>query len=404
MLQEALGDVARNYYRLVWVGRDDAGSPVVQTLLVHQGTVDPISTLPGIDEDPDVKLLDVFISADANAVLETRYVSTSAQDPLVAQIPAFVQKTDVMGFLGGIAALRGGPPVMSYTVARADLPFARASVTIRDTVVVPGTVSQLTDASRSLRDQLVIREARFSACAQKLASADVDAIASGLKEAVCTIPEGQRGLTTEQANTCRTFLAARLADAYRSTVPACTDAAMAGTDPVLYVDQQFADLVAKLRETRRGPVESRVVNAPLTRFSLGLLFGAVLGDPSYSDDNPRAKVGSNGIIIHDPLPTLLSMAVVNIHPRPYDPAGNVTLAERLRLFAGTVFTPDFGLTGGAGVMIVRGLSVNAGVAWLFVKSPAEGFSIGANTNSATGSPLQVGGAGVVFSGLSYVFK
>src|SRR4029079_2691873 len=92
------------------------------------------------------------------------------------------------------------------------------------------------------------------------------------------------------------------------------------------------------------------------------------------------------------MPTVLTMAMVNIHPAPYDAQQDrPTWAERFRLFAGTSITPDFGIGGGAGVMIVRGLTVNVGWANLFVKTPRAGLSIG-QTPPVGKAPLSAGHA------------
>jgi len=405
-LQKALGDVQRNYYRLVWVGRDDSGgAPSLQSAVVHEGDTGAIRALPGITPSSSIQFLDVFVSAEPGAILESQYVSTPVKDPLMAQIPAFVEKTGVIGFIAGLPLARGATDSVSttYSIARPVLPLARADIKIKDTVILPGSAVGMRRASGELRDRLSIREARLSTCAQELARADAAAIASALGQESCAFPAGQTSLDASGVNACRASLLALLEDEYKKAA-GCRDATPpSGSDPLLVVDKQFTDLAGTLKETRRA-AESKLSNTPRTRYSFGVLTSAIIGNPHYRGTTVRAKIGGNGSLVHDPMPTVLTMVMVNIHPRAYDPQQDQpTLAERFRLFAGTSITPDFGIGGGAGVMILRGLTVNVGWANLFVRTPREGLSLGQTPPAGT-APLSAGNAGVWFAGLGYSFK
>jgi hypothetical protein len=407
-LRAALGNVKRNYYRLIWMGRDDSGASAVQSAVVHVGARDAIRTLPGVTTTSSVQLIDVFISADASAVVDTQVVSTSVKDPLLAQIPGFIEKTGLIGFVAGLPIGRGealdAKAPTTYTVARPLLPMARADLKIKDTVITPGSAAGLRRSSTELRDRLSTRDVRLSPCAQSLAAADAEAVAKGLAQPACTITREQpAGLTTPEVNACRTVLSGLLEEAF-TKASACRDPDPApGGDAVLLVDKQFSDLIGGMKETRKS-AESKLANTPRTHYNFGVLSGAVVGTPSYRHFATRAKVGGNGALIADPMPTVMTMMLVNIHPRGYDPQrDSASASERFRLFAGTVVTPDFGVGAGGGVMIVRGLSVNAGWANLFVKTPGSGLSIG-QTPGAGKTALKIGNAGVWFLGLSYSFK
>jgi hypothetical protein len=402
-LKEALGDIETNFYRFVWVGKDDAAQPVVRSIVVHKDARRPVDTLPGITDKSAAQLIDLFISPDPNAVIDTRYISTLIKDPLVAQIPKFIEDSKIIAFLAGVSALRGAPTFNTYTVSRATLPLARASVAIKDTIVIPGSAAALRTDAIAARDRVIIREARLSQCARTLAAAHAEAISEGVMQEPCTLNTNQPGvLGPTQAASCKAFLLEQLAETYRRTMTTCSEPPAAGVDSVLFVDKQFNDLVGTLKETRR-PLESRVLNTPRTRFTLGGLTAAMTGSPLYGEAATRAKVGSNGTLVLDPLPTLMTMAIVNIHPTTYDASSDaITAGERFRAFAGTVITPDFGITAGVGVAIIRGLSANVGWANLFIKTPASGFAIGSSASS--GSPLQVSQAGVFYAGLGFNFK
>ena len=408
-LQRALGDVNKNYYRLVWECREENGTTSLKSFVVHNGEQTAIHTLPGITQkESQPQLLDVFISANPDAILSTQYMSTPAKDPLASQIPGFVKDAKVVDFLSGLPLARGEAAsgvATTYAVARPILPLARADLSIEDTLIVPGSTASLRRASDDQARRLAARDARLSQCGQKLARADAAAVTAGLASQSCSVPADQPdGMTEAQVGLCRASLLDALADAF-SELSSCRDNPDSpGPDPLLTVDKAFTDLVSSMKETRGKPVPSKLANTPRTRYSFGFLTAAVIGSPSYSDGTVRVKIGSNGSIIHDPLPTLMTMGVVNIHPRPYDSdSDRSTWAERVRLFAGVAITPDFGLGGGVGVMIIRGLSVNAGWANLFVKTPRAGFSVG-QTPPPDSTGLSVGNAGVWFAGLTFSSK
>jgi hypothetical protein len=101
-------------------------------------------------------------------------------------------------------------------------------------------------------------------------------------------------------------------------------------------------------------------NAPLERFRFGVISAYMLSK-TYAAD--RVRLTEDGYYAADPPKNPLTAAILNIHPVPYDPESvKMTLAERLRLFAGVTITPDPGFCAGAGCALLRGLSINAGVA------------------------------------------
>lgn len=405
----ALGDPKRNFYRLLWIGGERGATPTLRSLIIKVD--DPersYDTLPGVGTGSRSQLIEVFIHADDTATIETHYFSTPVADPLLAQVGAFVEKTQVINFLAGIPALRGLDAQalpLTYKVAQVPLSLKRATIKTKDVVTVPSTIGALTSSSARLGDQLIAREARVSSCAKTLATAHVSAIRDGLGENVCRID--QTALPTERkaaAAACRDRLLALLAISYTRVTGACQETAPVGaTDPVLLVDTKFTDLVRMLDE-KRYTSEATLTNTPLTRLSFGTTAGAILGGGQFFGSTVRAKVGSSGALVQDPLPTVITMAVLNITPVAYSAAAaDISWAERFRLFVGTALTPDFGLGGGTAFLLVRGLSLNVGWAHLFVKTPRDGLRIGDST-ATVGQPLRYGRAGVTFAGLSYNFK
>jgi hypothetical protein len=137
-------------------------------------------------------------------------------------------------------------------------------------------------------------------------------------------------------------------------------------------------------------------NTPLRRWTYGLLAGGV----AWSKARDRAKVESN-VLSADPLPPTLTMAIVNVHPKPYDESRpRMSSEERLRFFGGTVLTPGFGVGAGVGVGLVRGFAVNAGATAFLTRRLREGDSFGAAPRDEN-QAMRLGLGTAVFLGVSY---
>jgi hypothetical protein len=145
--------------------------------------------------------------------------------------------------------------------------------------------------------------------------------------------------------------------------------------------------------------KSKLFNRPLTRFSFGIISSLVL---SSSESNTRATIQS-GNLTEDPLRGPMPMGVLNIHPWKYDAdSEDVSWKERFRLFAGGILSPDFGFSAGAGLQLIRGFSLNAGVGLLFIDTLKNGEQLGAKPLDQE-DPFEYGTATVFFFGVGYNF-
>jgi hypothetical protein len=147
------------------------------------------------------------------------------------------------------------------------------------------------------------------------------------------------------------------------------------------------------------PLVTSYKNRPLRRFT----FGALSGVRFAAGADGRAKVDS-GNMQPDPLPLLVTMAIVNLHPWGYDEESpTLTKPPRPRLFVGVGLTPGFGVGGGYGFALVRGLSANVGVTSVFHQALRSGDSFGSppkDPNKATSTRL----GWAAFAGLSFNLK
>ena len=141
-------------------------------------------------------------------------------------------------------------------------------------------------------------------------------------------------------------------------------------------------------------------NRPLTRWSFGA-GAAVIAAAAVSP--PRVDLDSAGAMVADPLPRALTMAHVNWSPRGYDEdAPDVRLAERYRLFFGAALTPDFGIVAGVNVLLVRGVGIAGGVAFLFARGAHE-TDIG-KAPADPASPFRLTVPAALFIGLTWNAK
>jgi hypothetical protein len=175
---------------------------------------------------------------------------------------------------------------------------------------------------------------------------------------------------------------------------------------------QIAD-AATLREqaaARAGIKEIRVsftfANAPWPRWSFGLV-SAILLDRGYAAD--RVRLTDDGYYADDPPENPLTAAILNFHPAAFDPdRARMSLAERFRLFAGVVLEPDMGICAGAGFGLLRGLSVNAGLALMGLQTPRDPRDIVVNGRAKTlpgdpDAPFRTAWMTVAFAGFGYSF-
>ena len=278
-----MGNVKRNYYRLVWQGTDVDGKPKAFQTLVHEGMrTDQTPRLNGIGTATRQRLVDVLVADDENTVLHSVYVSTPVANPLLEQVPDVLKKVDFLGF---VATVRDrvnfvndqAPPSAPMKVALygPQLPYRRSDIQVADAIIVPTTAASFVQSSEELAVQVGRREARTSTCAAQLVAAYRQTIA-----AVATGPEcGPRG-EAGAAKTCAKALEQALDEAYQKGVSNCPREPSGGAqDPVLIVDDKFRALVATYGQ-KVARNDSKLANVPDTRFSFGVMTAVIVGSPT----------------------------------------------------------------------------------------------------------------------------
>jgi hypothetical protein len=392
----------KHYRVLVWAARDVKGALILRRLLLKPPATRPFSLdLPGIGADEkDAKLFEILIAGDKRSTLVSVYRSTRETDPLTAQVPEFVKSiltpffglvSVVAGELGRAERMAVSVPHLFITASQVQLPFKRASVTIKSLASLPRT-QEMWDADLT---RLVLDLGLDGLLDPRFARPFGDRLPAKLSLAAKTACTP--GKTMEE---CLTELNKAVAD----TLKDCETTCVPGTTPTaddLKALKAVADRFRTLIRTPRvAETDFSFTNRPETHLTLGALSGVLLWGEV---DRPRAKL-ENGSLVADPLGRLVTMAVINWAPTGYDAeAFSPTKPEVWKFFAGAILTPDFGVGVGVSVQLVRGVAFNVGYGRLYTKAVEAPVQIGKPPVDAT-KPFALGRAEVVFIGASYNLK
>ncbi len=369
---------------------------VVRLLLPPTGPVTYPHRAPGV-----TKLNEVFLTSIAGTVFESAWISTREDDPLQAEVVS-AAKT-VFPALASIAeatreksdppdSLKDTPRDVIAVVNEVTLPYDRAVVEITSRVHPSLAAKTLKGRSARTRAQVRRGSARLSVCADSLA-VGIDRVVQAYPDSVLKAPDRKK-LADE-------MLAAVDAELQRDSV--CTAEVAPGGDPGLMelrsaavsnVIQAFVGLIIA-----PDPIvgSTKMSNTPLSRFSAGLIAGAMLergGSRNYASED--------GVIRADDLSGLVTGAVLHWHPIPFDRgAPDITPAERFSVFGGMTLTPSPGFIVGGAWKFFRGLGAHASIAWLQAQRLREGYKAGYELQADDDDPFQLGFTHALILGLTY---
>jgi hypothetical protein len=395
-------DYTARYVVLVWVGSGPSGRPQVMRAVVHSPAPDLYSAdLPGVSGFTEVLLAS---SLDARAV--SLYTSTREKDPFIEQLPEFV-KAIFAPLSTTIAGIRGGAqgatreavlePKLAVTVSGVVLPISRASV--RAQTKVKDLVSQedFRDAVTAIGTTLLFDGAGRSTKARDQVKALVTELPLNAKVSCGPPAASATESPLSRTKECRDALDQVLKKAFDKAAEGAPAAELAA---IVDVDKQFRALAVNALSTS-AEIDMTFKNRPLTKFTFGG-GGAVIADAHLN--RVRTKIDDKtGQLVSDPLPRVMTMIFVNWSPAGYDEAAaSISLPERVRPFFGVSLTPDFGVVGGANVLLVRGIGIVGGIGWLFGKG-ADAEAIG-KPPAATADPFKLEVARSLFVGISYNYK
>jgi hypothetical protein len=396
----------QDFTLLIWRGRPPIGEAALFTAVVppsgYKGPVEPYALkLPGLAAKSSARLYQVFVADTPGDTIATVYMSTRQQNPLVEQIPAVVASiVDPLLALGSLAqgALRRQAvreaAVGWLTVARVVLPFERAGVELHIQALQPPTATTVIEGAKTLGDSLRLMDARYSPCAVGLSDAMVKVVDGG--KITCASSAANQG-----GAACLMQLDTKLKQAYDDALKSC-GTAESDLQALRLVDGKFREYLSNISDTKT-PGKTDLKNAPLERYSFGVVTGLLFGS---SSTRTRVTVNDDGIVVADPLKRVLAMVVVNGSFFKFDPtAHRVTRQERHRWFAGAVVAPSFGVGAGYSYLFVRGLAFNAGVVAIGITGAEDGQELGQPVNPEDlEDPYRLGVTYGWFLGASFNFK
>lgn len=406
-----------DYVHLFWVGSTPtADEPALFSAVLHRDSPNAYSrVIPGLSGNDEPKLIEVFLSASADAAFASYYISKPLPDPLLEQIPSVMDK-----FLGPLFGMFDRlsptvnlwavpeaprdpppPPQILALVSRVKLPESRAGVEVSAKASFPVTETQF--------DEGILRlKAKFSA--DGLAA--FDAGSAAMRKVLSA------GLCAKLASAeCKLLLQQTVTTAIHARRGAATSEA--GHRELDRVENELRSFVDTLKQTVVAG-KATLDNSPKTHLGFGLLSSFAI---KTRGTDLRAKV-EGGKVVSAPLPRALQMVVLNISPWGYQSKTTRRLRAdaMFRPFIGVVYAPDLGVSAGLSVMLLPNLGINVGYAHLFITRPEDGLTFGAvldeklkdeagkdtavfrYTDGLRRNPLQRGKLGSTFLGVSYNFK
>jgi hypothetical protein len=391
-------DHRSNYVWLTWIGTDAFDTYGLHRLLVHALAATPYRiNLPG-----ESRIYEVFASSAEKAELTTVLTSTEQPNPTAAQIPAVFEK--VVPVLFGLLSSTKGvvsapeepvppapaspppPPVKLWVKPyEITLPAKRATIAVHSLAAEPVPADEFNDDADKLAIKLGFQ---LSQCARTLAIEQVKKIQT--TRATACVKDATSCLDDFDKVLRETFEA-------QKTTPEC--APETDQKAMVVVDTAVRAFVVS-NMGREVQSDVSLANTPLQRFSFGIVEAVAFGAKLY---DPRVKLADDGALKADPMPRLMTIVTVNRSFSGYDASTlSPSAEEKQRWFFGAVIAPDFGLALGYSYLPIRGLSINAGVAGVFVKS-VDQEAIGKAPAVAT-DPFKIGRAAAVFLGVGYAFK
>lgn len=399
-------DLQRNHVAVMWLGSDAFGKPQLMRVVVHRTSRPPYSLdLPGVSSaSRDEALVELFLSRSPLGRITSLYTSTRENDPLLAQLPAFIQALagPLFATIGTIAGNVPGVvretvevpprPKLAATVKRVGLPFRRAEVRLQAMAREPISTAGFAQSARRLASSLSFSDLAHSPCARALATSLATELPVVTQASVCT--------QAAAPNACLAAFDVVLSSQFDAAVASCEGGkpTAAARRDLETVDEKFRALVESGTSTT-ADLDVTFKNRPPSRFAFGA-GSAVIARASLTRSRVTTK---NGVLVADPLARVMTMAFVNWSPLGYDAQDpHLSAAERFRGFFGAALTPDFGPAAGLNVLLVRGIGVTVGGAFLFGKG-ADAQEIGSAPVKPV-DPYRLSIARTVFAGISYSYK
>ena len=268
-------DLQRNHVALMWLGADAFGKPQLMRVVAHRTSGQPYSLdLPGVSASPrDGELVELFLSRSPLGRMTSLYTSTREDDPLLKELPAFIQALagPLFATIGTIAGNVPGlvretvelppRPKLAATVKRVGLPFRRAEVVLQAVAREPVSTGDFAQRALRLASSLSFSDLPRSPCARKLAATLAAELPVVTQAAVCSA-------ATAQPQACLTAFDTVLTSSFDAAVASCEGGKPSGAErnALETVDEKFRELVETGTSTSAN-LNVTFKNRPPSRFA-----------------------------------------------------------------------------------------------------------------------------------------
>jgi hypothetical protein len=366
------------YYSIVFLN-EGLTAPALSRVLVHDP--DPAPEIYG-NRVGRYDVYDLQLLTNFQISVTTIYQATTTPNGAIAQLPSVLAK--VAGAAGSVPissiiphqpqdfkAVKQLPatPLPSFVFYRVNSPAAFKRGGLATASVAPQvTVTDQLTFSPALQDEVLIG---LEIQAQE---EDKTGLASSMNKILaknylaCTKPQ-------QPCSSCNLL----------SGVPALTANQAHLQEVVQYLNNlnaSYAALVALCAspQTPPSPLVTQYTFGNLTRWAFSLGVG-YMGSPQHARP---AKLDSNNNLVADPPSGAMTFVAADFHPWAYDETTfSPTAAERFRIFSGVALTPDTGFVVGIGESLIRGLTLEAGYAFLLGNVVPSDAMFGVPANSRT---------------------
>jgi hypothetical protein len=426
-------DFDKNIYSVVIRTTErDAKGELIRFLVGKQVTEPWSSNLRGA-----ATFHELFVTADVGSGMQSFLSNTPLPDPREAQVEGFLKALPLGSIVNVLAELRRNAPLTAEirsigpqpppqpqpppsgvrhgaALYEADLLPAISSIAIQTFVASPEDKPEdLIKPIDDMHSDLVTRDARASAnclallndklkeaataaiqqteadrdaAAKKLDDAGRAIAAKNLREAPLTAAE--RKATAEAVHAAYTAFATSAAN--------CT---ADDTARMLHIE----DLYAKLVTTKSSEITTASFtqdNVPLRRWNVSTTAGAIV----HAFDDQRATVADGKLVRKELRGEKFASLNVVFNPVAYDPTNSrLTPAERWRVFAGVVATPEIGIAAGVDYSIYKAFGISVGYALMRVEESTGAVAFGATVPDTVTNPTRKSSAGGIFVGFSFQF-
>jgi len=381
-------DAKTNFYFIILLSQEKDEDPRLIRFLWHDPKPEPyVSWIPGLTE-----IYEIILSENSELALKTSYLSTKLEDPFLPQIPKFLKIIEPI--LAGLKAVEpSGVPPINVEIRKIVLPHKRAKIKIVDVANLNSAAlsNKIKSAARELAKKLNLRTAYQSDYGKNITCA------------ICS------SMNKVNENDDKMSMLKKFWDSVNMAYSSIIDNSTPKPEELklaITIEEEFLGMI-KESIPKDVKAENECINIPPVRFSFSLMSARAIQNDFT---RKRMKVADSGVYAADPLSGLIMAAILNYHPKKYDPqSSQMQKNEKYRLFVGGVLSPEIGICAGAGLAIIRGIALNGGVALLSIHTKnapdnvlVDGLEFEKPHNPI--EPFKRKWGSVLFIGLGYSFQ